>query len=190
VLEGWPALHAELASVDPPAAQRIHPNDEKRITRALEVHRLTGEPISRLQAQWDSGRPPRECVFVGLRRGKEDLHHRISLRVKRMVERGLLEEVERLLAEERGLSPQAAQAVGYAEMIDHLAGRLDLEEAVERIKINTRQLARKQRTWHRRFAGVHWFDVAPDEPEARTAERILSAGAFDLTRKTSRDERR
>jgi tRNA dimethylallyltransferase len=177
--EGWPALHAELARIDPPAGRKIHPNDEKRITRAMEVHHLTGEPISRLQSQWDAGRKRRDCAFIGLRRPKEDLHRRINLRVKRMVERGLREEVERLLAEARGIAPQAAQAVGYAEMIEHLAGRLDLESAIERIKINTRQLARRQRTWHRRFAGTTWFDLEADEPESRTAERILSAGVFE-----------
>jgi tRNA dimethylallyltransferase len=176
--DGWGALHAELASVDPAAAQRIHPNDEKRITRALEVYHLTGQPISRLQTQWEAGRPARDCVFVGLRRQKEDLNHRINLRVKRMVERGLREEVAALLADPRGLSPQASQAVGYAEMIEHLTRRLDLEEAVERIKINTRQLAKKQRTWHRRFEGATWFDLAPDESEKTTAERILSAVSF------------
>jgi tRNA dimethylallyltransferase len=176
--EGWPALHAELARADLPAAAKIHPNDEKRITRALEVFRLTGEPISRLQSQWDTGRRRYDCVFVGLRREKEDLAHRINLRVKRMVERGLAGEVEALLADPRGLSAQAAQAVGYAEMIEHLQGRASLEEAVEQIKINTRQLAKKQRTWHRRFEGIVWFDIAPDEPESQTVERILAAGLF------------
>jgi tRNA dimethylallyltransferase len=185
--EGWPALHAELAKADPPAAARIHPNDEKRITRALEVLRLTGEPISRLQSQWDTGRRRYDCVFIGLRREKEDLAHRINLRVKRMAERGLAGEVEALLAHPRGLSAQAAQAVGYAEMIEHLRGRLTFEEAVERIKINTRQLAKKQRTWHRRFEGVQWFDIAPDEAEGMTADRILAAGAFEQEGRASRD---
>ena len=186
--EGWPAIHAELAKIDPDAGGRIHPNDERRITRALEVYRLSGQPISRLQAQWDTGRRRYDCVFIGLQRDKEDLARRINLRVKRMVEAGLREEVRALLDDPRGLSQQAAQAVGYAEMIEHLAGRLDLEEAVERIKINTRQLAKKQRTWHRRFAGVQWFDLVADEPETRTAERILASGALEPTRKISKDE--
>jgi tRNA dimethylallyltransferase len=176
--EGWAALHAELSRVDPEAAARIHLNDERRIIRALEAYRQTGQPISRLQSQWDAGSRRYECVFLGLRRDKEDLNHRVNLRVKRMVERGLLGEVEALLDHPRGLSAQAAQAVGYAEMIEHLAGRLGLEEAVERIKINTRQLAKKQRTWHRRFEGVQWFDLAEGETEERTAGRILASGVF------------
>jgi len=176
--EGLDALHAELARVDPAAAGRIHPHDEKRIVRALEVHRATGRPISALQTQWDAGRRRHDCLFVGLRRDRADLHRRINARVQRMLEAGLRDEVASLLAEPRGLAPQAAQAVGYAEMIAHLRGETSLEEAGERIRIHTRRLARKQRTWHRRFPGVRWLDLAPDEAPERTAERIIAAVDF------------
>ncbi len=170
--EGTPALHAELAGVDAQAADRIHPNDRKRIIRALEVYRLTGKPISTLQRQWD--RSSRyDCLFVGLRRDRADLHHRINRRTERMIEAGLREEVRALLDEPGGVAPQAAQAVGYAEMIAHLRGELTIEEATERIKINTRKLAKKQRTWHRRWPSVHWVDVPADEPPERTADRVL-----------------
>ena len=172
--EGPAALHAELAGIDPPAASRIHPNDEKRIIRALEVHHATGQPISGLQQQWDGGRQRYDCVFIGLRRDKADLSRRINLRVKRMVEAGLRDEVAALLDEPAGLSPQAAQAVGYAEMIAHLRGQCSLEAAAEKIKINTRQLAKKQRTWHRRFADVHWIDCAPDDTPEQIADRIVA----------------
>ncbi len=171
--EGLGALHAELAAVDPTAAARIHPNDERRIVRALEVHQTTGRGISELQQQWDAGQQRHECVFIGLRREKEEQSRRINLRVKIMVQAGLRDEVAALVAEPAGLSPQAAQAVGYAEIIDHLRGRCSFDDAVEAIKINTRKLAKKQRTWHRRFADVHWFDLAPDEPVEQTVERIL-----------------
>jgi len=172
--EGLAALHGELAGIDPPAAARIHPNDEKRIIRALEVHCATGQPISGLQRQWDAGRQRCGCVFIGLRRDREDLNRRINLRVKRMVEAGLRDEVAALLDEPAGLSPQAAQAVGYAEMIAHLRGQCSLEEAAERIKINTRQLAKKQRTWHRRFADVRWIDCAADDTPQQLADRIVA----------------
>ena len=173
--EGLPALHAELARVDPQAAERIHPTDAKRIIRALEVHRLTGRPISELQQQWDAGRRRYDGVFIGLRRGQADLHGRINARAKRMVEAGLRAEVAALLAEPEGLAPQAAQAVGYAEMIAHLQGRATLDEALEQIKINARRLARKQRTWQRRFTDVEWLDVSPDDPPETVAERVLSS---------------
>ena len=177
--EGLAALHAELAGVDPEAAERIHPNDERRIVRALEVHRATGRPISALQKQWDAGERRYECTFVGLRRERPDQSRRINRRVKRMIDMGLREEVSALLAEPAGLSDQAAQAVGYAEMIDHLRGRCTLEEAVERIKVNTRRLAKKQRTWHRRFRDVTWFDVAPEETPRQVADRILDRVRFE-----------
>jgi tRNA dimethylallyltransferase len=172
------ALHAELARVDPQAAGRIHPNDARRIIRALEVFAVTGTPISALQRQWDRGRWRYDCRFLGLRRDARDQRRRINARAKRMVGAGLRDEVAALLAEPDGLAAQAAQAVGYAEMIDHLRGRCSLEQAVERIKINTRRLARKQRTWHRRFAGVRWFDVAPDDRPEAVAERLAAHAAW------------
>jgi len=171
--EGLTALHAELAAVDAEAAGRIHPNDQRRIVRALEVYKTSGRPISQLQRQWDQGQRRYECVFVGLSRAKDDLHTRINARVRRMVDAGLAEEVASLLAEPRGLSVQAAAAVGYAEMIAHLRGEATLDKAAEQIKINTRRLAKKQRTWHRRWLDVQWFDLSADETPQAAAERIL-----------------
>jgi tRNA dimethylallyltransferase len=133
-----------------------------------------------MQQQWDAGGRRYDCVMIGLRRSREDQARRINLRTRRMMELGLRDEVAALLAEPAGLSVQAAQAVGYAEMIDHLRGRCTLEEAFERIKVNTRLLAKKQRTWHRRFEGVRWFDVGPDEPPAAVAERIVAQAAGDM----------
>ena len=176
--EGWAALHHELSIVDAEAARRIHPNDQRRIIRALEVHQATGVPISSLQNQWDAGPRRYDCVFVGLRRDKTDLHRRINLRVRRMIDAGLRDEVAALLAEGAGLSIQAAQAVGYAEMIGHLRGQATLDDAVERIKINTRQLAKKQRTWQRRWTDVQWFDLAADATVEGAAETILRDVSF------------
>lgn len=179
--EGLAALHAELAEVDPDAAGRIHPNDAKRIVRALEVYRGAGVPISELQRQWDAQRRY-DCVFFGLRRDRADLHGRINRRAGRMVELGLRDEVASLLAEPAGLSPEAAAAVGYAEMIDHLHGRCTLDDALERIKINTRRLAKKQRTWQRRWTDVRWLDLPPDEPPDATAERIMAGRLVAMSR--------
>jgi tRNA dimethylallyltransferase len=176
---GAAELHAELSRVDPVAAGRIHPNDEKRIIRALEVYRQGGVPISELQKQWDSQGKRCEAVRIGLRREKQDQHSRTNARVRRMVEMGLLREVESLLAEPAGLSDQAAQAVGYAEIIDHLTRACTFEKAVERIKINTRRLAKKQRTWHRRWRDVTWFDLGEDESAKQTADRILREISFE-----------
>ena len=175
---GLESLYAQLERVDPQAAGRIHRNDQRRIIRALEVHQVTGRPISELQNQWDSGRWRHDCVFIGLRRSTDDLHRRINARAKRMVEVGLRDETEALLAEPAGIAPQAAQAVGYAEMIAHLRGQWTLAETLERIKINTRRLAKKQRTWHRRWPDVQWFDLAGDDKPDKVAQDILAAVPF------------
>ncbi len=171
--EGTATLHAELARVDPRAAERIHPNDLRRIERALEVFQLTGRPISELQQQWDQPRLRYDCRFFGLRRDKLDQSRRINRRVHRMIDLGLVDEVRALLDEPAGLSDVAAQAVGYAEIIRHFRGDCTLEDAIEDIKINTRHLAKSQRTWFRRWPNVTWLDLAADEPVERIVERLL-----------------
>jgi len=176
--EGVPALHGELAGVDPRAAERIHPNDLRRIVRALEVHEITGQPISALQVQWDRERTVYDSTFIGLRRTVEDQSRRNNLRVHRMVERGLVEEVRGLLAEEPPLSSTARQALGYAEIIRHLSGEVSLEAAIESIKINTRQFAKAQRTWFKRFRNTHWIDLGEHDTADEIADRLLHlAGA-------------
>ena len=169
--EGTSVLHADLANVDPEAAARIHPNDLRRIERALEVYELTGQPITALQTQWDRRHPRYDCHFIGLRRDRQDQSGRINARVKRMMESGFLEEVRALLTEPP-LSEQARQALGYAELIAYLQGtplaggsgrKPSLEDAVEAVKINTRRFAKAQRTWLKRFRNVRWLDVAPDD---------------------------
>jgi len=178
--EGPAALHRELEQVDPQAAARIHPNDRKRIVRGLEVYMACGKSLTELQRQWDSGQRRYDCVFVGLRRDKADRNRRINARVRRMMQSGLADEVKALLAESEPLGPTAAQAVGYAELIAHFRGECTLDQAVEQIKINTRRLARKQRTWHRRFDSVQWFDLAEDAAVEETADRILKQVDFCL----------
>jgi len=173
--EGTAGLHAELVRVDPAAAARIHLNDLRRIERALEVYRLAGVPISELQAQWAQSCSKYDCRVASLRRSKEETSRRINARVQQMVGAGLIEEVRSLLGEPAGIGDQAAQAVGYAEMIRHLQGELSLEDAVEQIKINTRRLAKSQRTWMRRMPGVRWVDVAEDETVEQIADRVQRA---------------
>jgi len=177
--EGPGPLHDELAEADPRAAERIHPNDTRRIVRGLEVYRTCGKSLTELQKQWDSGAKRYDCVFIGLRREKADQSGRINARVKRMMADGLANEVRALLDESESISPTAAQAVGYAELIAHFRGECGLDEAVERIKINTRRLAKKQRTWHRRFDGIQWFDLATDAAPEETAKRIIEKVDFD-----------
>ena len=149
-------LHSRLAEVDREAAARIHVNDRRRLTRAIEVFELTGEPISRQQTQWDEG-PRFESVRFGLHWPRPDLNRRINARAKQMFAQGWLEEVRSLLDEYGGFSPTAAEAAGYRLLADVVQGRMKLEDAFEQIKIKTRQLAKRQMTWFRRFEGVQWL---------------------------------
>lgn len=161
---GVPALHAQLAAVDPLAAERIHPNDLRRIVRALEVQRLTGSPISTLQTQWNLDHPAVPVSYIGVGRARDALNRRINARVRAMMAAGLLEEVQGLVAAGqtdggKKLRKEAASGVGYRQLLDHLEGRLPLDEAIEQIKIQTRHLAKLQRTWLKRFAGIQWLEA-------------------------------
>jgi tRNA dimethylallyltransferase len=152
-------LHERLKQVDAAAAERIHPGDSKRLVRALEVFELTGKPISVLQKQWELNRSARiPAVWVGLTWERDELNRQINARVKDMIAAGWVEEVRALLGKYPELSKTAAEATGYAELIEFARGRIGLEDAVEQIKIATRQLARRQMKWFRRFRNVHWLD--------------------------------
>ncbi len=146
-----PQRRAELERVDPDAAGRIHASDIRRTVRALEVYRQTGTPISELQRQWDAASVARpDAVLVGLEWGVEAINARINRRVKGMLDAGLVEEA-RGLWESGRLGPQAREAIGYKQLIPHFEGRQTLEEAAERIKIETRRLGKNQRTWLKRL---------------------------------------
>lgn len=170
---GNEALHHRLAEVDPLAGERIHRNDLRRIVRALEVFELTGRPISSLQTQWERQRRY-DALILGLRRDREDQNHRTNERVRRMMDAGLLDEVRALVSEPDPLGTTARQAVGYAELIEHLEGRLNLADAIEMVKINTRQLAKSQRTWFKRFSGVDWIDLQAGDSADEVADRLAA----------------
>lgn len=151
-------LHARLAEVDPAAAQRIHAADRKRLVRALEVFELSGQPISTLQQQWQGASAPRHpAVWIGLHWDKPTLNQRINARVKDMIAAGWVDEVRALVRQFPNLSSTAVEATGYRTLIDHVNGKISLAEAIEEIKIATRQLARRQMKWFRRFPHVHWL---------------------------------
>jgi len=169
--EGLEKLYLQLVKADPAAADHIHPNDSKRIIRALEVYKITGKPISSLQQQFKAEKTLHNWTIIGLRRQKTDVGHRINKRTKNMIEAGFVNEVRSLLAEEKPLSQQARCAIGYAEMIDCLGGKITIEDATELIKKNTRRLAKNQRTWFKAFRNVNWLDIEPEEPAEKIFER-------------------
>jgi tRNA dimethylallyltransferase len=180
---GEAALHAELASVDPEAAARIHANDRRRVVRALEVFEQTGRPLSDWQREWrrgpDGGGGP-TARLVGLELAPEELDRRIAARTERMLEAGWVEEA---LAVERGpgFGPSAEQALGYREVLAHAHGELTRPELVELVRLRTRQFARRQRTWFRHFPEVRWI-AAPDPDLPGDPERAVdeAAEALDL----------
>lgn len=165
------ARRAELERVDPAAAARIHRNDERRTIRALEVHRLTGRPISDWQGQWDRDGGATDRVLIGLTWDREALNARINERVRAMMADGLLEEARRHFEAGR-LTGQAGEALGYKQLVRHLKGDWSLDEAVEQIKIETRRFAKNQRTWLRRLRripGSTWIDTQA-EPRGNWAQ--------------------
>jgi tRNA dimethylallyltransferase len=173
--EGADKLHRELQQIDPIAATRIHRNDLRRIVRALEVYRLTGTPISTLQTQWTQAHPAIDALYIGIRREKDLLSRRINARVKKMVELGLIEEVRALASDPRGISEEAGAAVGYRQLLDHFARKCSLEEAIEQIKIQTRYLAKMQRTWLKRWPpNVHWLDAPEGVEGAMLADHAMA----------------
>ncbi|HAU32091.1 MAG: tRNA dimethylallyltransferase [Desulfotomaculum sp. 46_296] len=165
--DGAPAVHRLLEEVDPRTAARLHPNNLKRVIRAIEVYYNTGTPISILQDE-DSLKPEKYTLFMfGLKMNREDLYLRIEKRVDKMIADGLVEEVSNLL--EDGYSPEltSMQGLGYKEIVPYLKGITTLEEAIFTLKRNTRRYAKRQFTWFGNDPRVHWLDTAgiPDPAE-------------------------
>jgi tRNA dimethylallyltransferase len=169
---GQPALYERLQQVDPVAASHIHPHDTRRLIRALEVFRATGQPISHQQLQFEEGRPADESRVFVLRRHREELHARIEGRVEAMVECGLVAEVRNLLAAGHELGRTARQAVGYREALAYLAGEYDHEEMIARIKARTRRFAKRQGTWFRSLSECRFVDISGELEAAGLAQRI------------------
>ena len=181
--EGIGPLLEDLRQVDPEAAERLHPADEKRILRALEVYRETGKTISAHNAETRDLPPRYDAVWIGLQfRDRADMKTLIDRRVDAMVAAGLLEEVGQLL--ESGLPREATalQAIGYKEFLGVLDGTATVEEAVAEVKLRSRQYAKRQLTWLRRNPEIHWIWWEIDRDFARalqvSTEIPAAAGVF------------
>ena len=172
-------LRARLATVDAITAERLHANDRRRLVRALEVHRATGRPISEQQTQWSNG-PRYKSVRFGLAWDRPTLNRRINLRAKQTVAEGWPEEVRGLLEQYGDFSDTARDAAGYRLLADVARGRLSLDDATEQIKIKTRQLAKRQVTWFRRFEAVTWLPgEAPLDENIAVVRRRLGTDFAD-----------
>lgn len=155
--EGWQALQADLAAVDPISAARIDPRNVRRVIRALEVFHVTGSPFSTWQTPLA---PPVESLRVGLQLDRQELRARIDRRIDAWVAAGFVDEVRDLLARGYTADLPSMSGIGYREIAAYLAGELSLDSAVEHIKVATGNYAKRQMTWFRRDPRIVWFDAA------------------------------
>lgn len=163
-------LYNELKNIDPISAERIKPNDKRRIIRALEVYYLTGRPISSFQTQW---RTKRDAFIIGLNREREDLYSKIDQRVEQMFQAGLVDEVKELVKLGLRENKTACQALGYKEVLGYIDGRYGLEEVKGLVKRNTRHFSKRQLTWFKKDDRVRWILIQEKEGIEGIVERIL-----------------
>jgi tRNA dimethylallyltransferase len=178
-----PDLLAELATKDPVSYETIDRQNPRRVIRAIEVLRLTGKPYSQQRAAWSRSaavdQPARSATgatfFIGLSRQSADLQQRINIRVEKMFEAGLVAETEVLL--KRGLAENrtALQALGYRQVVEHLRGFRSLSETIELVKIRTRQFAKRQMTWFKKYSPSHWLNLSlHNTPDSSLSEILAS----------------
>lgn len=172
-LYGNEVLHAKLREVDPKAAETIHPNNVKRVIRALEVYETTGKRFSEQLEASRQNPAPYDYVCIGLELPREYLYDRINKRVDLMLEAGLLEETRALL--ERGLleGPTASMGICYKELLPYLRGESTLLDCAERLKQGTRNYAKRQMTWFKRIPEMQWVAVTPECNKAEIVEQAL-----------------
>ncbi len=169
--EGKESLYRELERVDPATASRLHPNDQRRVIRALEVYYLSGRPISSYQKQFPSSLT--STLMVGLDRKRESLFRSINERVDRMVAEGLIEEVESLLNKGYSEDLPSLQGLGYQQIIGYLRGKYSKEEAIRLIKRDTRRFAKRQLTWFKGDNRILWLDMEKFSSSDEVCDKIV-----------------
>ncbi|MBG2801687.1 MULTISPECIES: tRNA (adenosine(37)-N6)-dimethylallyltransferase MiaA [Proteus] len=176
VEQGWEAIHKELALVDPVAAQRIHPNDPQRLSRALEVYLISGKTMTELTKISGESLPYDVYQFAIAPKDRNVLHQRIEARFKQMLTCGFEDEVKSLY--ERGDLHEdlpSVRCVGYRQMWSYLSGEIDYDEMVYRGICATRQLAKRQITWLRGWNDIHWLDSEDPKQSLDTVLQVVSA---------------
>jgi tRNA dimethylallyltransferase len=159
VQKGSAYVHSKLEAVDPEAYERIHPNDLRRVIRALEVYKHTGRPISYFQEESRKQPPRYQYAYISLTMDRQKLYERIDHRVDKMIASGLIEEVEGLLKMGYNRELNSMQSLGYKEIADYLHGLITKEEAVRVLKRDTRHYAKRQLTWFRGDKRVNWVHI-------------------------------
>ena len=157
--QGWPAMHRKLKGIDPEAAKKIKPNDRQRIQRAIEVYMISGTTISELKKKDSSNREFEFLSFSLMPADREVLYQNINLRFDSMIEVGLLDEVISLLDDDLvSVNSHSMQSIGYKEMLDHIGGKISLDEAVDAAKMSSRRYAKRQITWLRSMDDQYKLD--------------------------------
>ena len=167
---GCNALHRRLVEIDPQAAEKIHPNNVKRVVRALELYETTGLTITEQNERSKSEPPLYSPVMLALTAERDILYERINHRVDLMEQAGLFAEVEALRASGCTRDMQSMQGIGYKEVFAHLEGEISWEDCLELVKKNSRNYAKRQLTWFKRDPRYHWLDCMDEELESRAAE--------------------
>ncbi|MBB3110380.1 tRNA dimethylallyltransferase [Paenibacillus phyllosphaerae] len=175
--QGTIALHDRLSAVDPESAQRLHPNDVRRVIRALEVYHLTGTKFSE-QMEGQKRTSPYELCIIGLTLDRAVLYERINARVDAMIDAGLVDEVKRLL--DQGVSPTsvAMHGLGYKEIAAYIQGYTTLDAAIELLKRDTRRFAKRQLSWFRHMKDISWIEASGNIHENLKAIHAIIAGKF------------
>ncbi len=174
--KGWSVLHDELKEIDPVSAARIHPNDPQRLSRALEVHRISGKTLTELTQTKGDSLPYRVKQFAIAPMERAELHRRIELRFEKMVEAGFEEEMRALYSRE-DLHPDlpSIRCVGYRQMWDYLDGNSTLDDAIFRGVCATRQLAKRQITWLRSWDNLTWLDSENIDAAVETLSEAIAS---------------
>jgi len=170
---GIGALYEELSRVDPASAKRLHPHDQVKIIRALEVYRLSGRPLSEAIHEHAFGESPFSTLVIGLMRDREALYRRIDARVDEQLAKGLLEETRGLLAKGYDRQLGSMKGLGYRQMAGNLAGEYPYDEAVRLLKRDTRHFAKRQLTWFRKEPGLIWLRIDERDTFEDVTARIV-----------------
>ena len=170
---GWPFLHEKLQQVDPDLARRLHPNDQPKVLRALEVYQTLGIPFSQVQQQHQFQETPYPFLLIGLTMERQTLYHRIETRVEWEIEKGLVKETQQLMQQGYSRNFGSMKGLGYRQFSGYLAGEYSYDEAVRLLKRDTRHFAKRQMTWFRKEPGIHWITLEPSDIPERAATRIL-----------------
>ncbi|HVG01894.1 MAG TPA: tRNA (adenosine(37)-N6)-dimethylallyltransferase MiaA, partial [Nitrospira sp.] len=166
-------LHSKLRRIDPELAERLHPHDEVKIIRALEVQHLSGRPLSEMQREHRFSSQSFSVLMIGLIRDRECLYRRIDKRVDDMFQRGLVEETAELLIKGYGRELSAMKGLGYRQIAGYLAGEYDETEARRLLKRDTRHFAKRQLTWFRKEPGLHWWSLSEEDSSDLVAGRLF-----------------